>query len=64
MAGHAGIVLNPEKFQFCQREVNFAGFRISSGSVSPLPKYLDAIKDFPRPINITGMQSWFSLVSG
>ena len=62
-AGRAGIVLNPEKFQFCQREVDFAGFRISSGLVQPLPKYLDAIRDFPRPVSITDIRSWFGLVN-
>ena len=45
--GKSGIVLNPEKFQFCTKDVEFAGFRISSTRVAPLAKYLDAIKLFP-----------------
>ena len=28
-----------------------------------LPKYLDAIRDFHSPVNITGVRSWFSLVN-
>ena len=49
ITGHAGIVLNPQKFQFCKRIVDFAGFRLSETSVEPLPKYLEAIKNFPTP---------------
>ena len=29
VAGHAGIVLNPSKFQFSQVDADFAGFRIT-----------------------------------
>ena len=43
-------MLNPDKFQFGQRTVDFAGFRISESSIEPLPKYLDAIRDFPTPL--------------
>ena len=49
LVGSAGVVLNPEKFQFAKREVSFAGFRISDKNISPLPKYLDAIRTFPTP---------------
>ena len=61
-AGKSGIVLNPEKFQFCNK-VEFAGFRISNTRVSPLPKYLDAIKLFSTPTNITDIRLWFGLVN-
>ena len=43
LVGRSGIVLNPSKFQFAQRSVDFAGFRISESCVEPLPKYLNAI---------------------
>ena len=61
--GSAGIVLNPAKFQFCQREVNFAGFRITDESIEPLPKYIDAIRSFPTPQNRTDIRSWFGLIN-
>ena len=63
LAGNNGIVINPEKFQFSQPTVDFAGFRISNNSVEPLPKYIDAINQFPTPKNITDIQSWFGLVN-
>ena len=61
--GRAGIVLNAEKFQFAQRSVDFAGFRISESSIEPLPKYIDAIRDFPTPTSTTDVRSWFGLVN-
>ena len=51
--GKSGIVLNPSKFQFAQKAIEFAGFRISDECIEPLPKYLDAIRDFPTPCNTT-----------
>ena len=61
--GQAGIVLNPDKFQFAERSVDFAGFRVSDSTIEPLPKYLDAIRDFPSPISTMDIRSWFGLVN-
>ena len=59
----SGVVLNPEKFQFAQREVDFAGCRITEERIDPLPKFFNAIKDFPTPTNATDIKSWFGLVN-
>lgn len=61
--GQAGIVLNPDKFQFAERSVDFAGFRVSDCTIEPLPKYLDAIREFPLPTATTDIRSWFGLVN-
>ena len=61
--GRNGITLNPDKFVFCQGEVEFAGFTVSMNSVRPCSKYLKAINDFPTPRNITDIRSWFGLVN-
>ena len=61
--GQAGIVLNPDKFQFAEKSVDFAGFRVSTSTIEPLPKYLDAIRDFPTPTSTTDIRSWFGLVN-
>ena len=53
MLGEAGIVVNPEKLQFAQKTVEFAGFRVTDSSTEPLPKYLDAIREFTTPKNIS-----------
>ena len=61
--GQSGIVLNPDKFQFSGRKVDFAGFRVSDTTIEPLPKYLDAIRDFPSPVSTSDIRSWFGLVN-
>ena len=49
LMGREGIIINPSKFQFAEKQVDFAGFTITEDEVKPLPKYLDAIRDFPQP---------------
>ena len=58
-----GIVLSPEKFEFSAHQIDFAGFRVTDTGVKPLPKYLDAIRTFPKPTNISDIRSWFGLVN-
>ena len=63
ICGNHGIVLNPKKFVFAQESVEFAGFTITKDSVKPSPKYLSAIRDFPTPVSLTDVRSWFGLVN-
>ena len=63
MMGNAGAVLNPDKFQFAERSVDFAGFHITETTTEPLPKYLDAIRAFPTPKCTKDIRSWFGLVN-
>ena len=58
-----GITLNKEKFQFCQDNVEFAGLNITTDGIQPSVKTLQAIKNFPKPTNITGARSWFGLIN-
>ena len=59
----SGVVLNPEKVQFSQETVDFAGFCITPDTVDPLPKYLDAIWEYTTPRNISDIKSWFGLAN-
>ena len=52
LVGCSGIVLNPSKFQFVQRLVHLAGFRISESCVELLPTYLNTIQQFFMPKKI------------
>ena len=61
--GRNGVILNPNKFQFALDEVDFTAFKITMTEVKPLLKYIKAIKDFPRPKNISDIRSWFGLVN-
>ena len=63
LCGKNGIVLNPEKLQFSCNEVDFTSFHITGSTVTPRPKYIEAIDQFPRPANITDIRAWFGLVN-
>ena len=57
LCGRNGIVLNPDKFQFAQDTVDFAGFTIGLNTIAPCERYISAIRDFPRPKTITDIRS-------
>ena len=61
--GRHGITLTPEKFRFAQDEVEFAGFEITNDTVRPCKRYITAIADFPTPLSLTDIRSWFGLVN-
>ena len=57
-----GITLNPKKFQFAQDTVDFAGLTIIPTNIRPSKKFLDAIRNFLTPTDITDARAWFGLV--
>ena len=61
--GASGVVLNPDKFKFAEKEVDFAGFHITEDSVGPMSKFFDAILNFPSLKSTTDVRSWFGLVN-
>lgn len=63
LTGKEGITLNPKKFQFSKREIDFAGFRVTENEMKPLPKYLDTIESFPQPKSIKNIRAWLGLVN-
>ena len=63
LCGRNGVSLNPTKFVFAKETVEFAGFEITSNSVRPAPRFLQSIRDFPTPKNVTDIRSWFGLVN-
>ena len=58
----AGILFSEKKFQFCSKNVEFLGFQLDGDTVRPTATFLEAIRDFPRPKDVTGIRSWFGLV--
>ena len=63
LVGKEGVTLNPKKFQFGQKVIDFAGFRVTEDEVKPLPKYIDTIRSFPQPKSIKDIRAWFGLVN-
>ena len=62
MTGNHGIIQNPDKFVWGVRELEFVGFWVAEDGVKPTAETLQAISEFPRPSDITGVRSWFGLV--
>ena len=58
-----GVVFNPSKFKFSQREIDFAGFHITQDGIKPAQSMLDAISSFPTPTTIKDARAWFGLVN-
>ena len=63
ICGRNGITFYLAKFVFPSDTVAFAGFQVTSDSITPCPKYLQTILNFPRPKNITDIRSWFGLLN-
>ena len=63
LVGKNGIILNPDKFQFAAESVDWAGIRLTTDKVEPLPAHVQAIREYPTPRNITDMRSYFALVN-
>ncbi len=57
------ISLNREKFKFCQTEIQFAGFKLTSEGYSVSSEITDAIAKFPSPSSRTDLRSFCGLVN-
>ena len=60
--GKAGMLYNEAKFQYCQKEVNYLGFRITEKGIFPGEDMINSIRDFPRPSDLTSTRAFFGLV--
>ncbi|XP_045122674.1 uncharacterized protein LOC123511117 [Portunus trituberculatus] len=61
----AGVTLKPEKFRFCQREVDFVGYHLAWDTYKPTEERLSAVRDFKMPDkpSITDVRSWFGFIN-
>ena len=57
------MVFSPTKIAFAREEVEFAGILISNVGIKPTKKYIQAIKTFPTPWNISDVRMWFGLIN-
>ena len=51
-----GLILNPQKCKFGQPKIEFLGHLINKNGASPLPNKVEAIKQFPQPCSVKGLQ--------
>ena len=61
--GKAGLVMNLDRFQFAQETVTFAGMEITKNAIRPAGEYLDAIRNFPVPKNISLLRSFYGMIN-
>ena len=54
------LTLNIKKRRFGMREIEFLGFIISEGGIKPGELKVEAIKNFPRPINVHHLLIYWS----
>ena len=62
LTGQHEIVQNPKKFVFGREEIEFVGFWIAKDGIRPTEEMRSAIANFPRPVDVTGVRSWYGLV--
>ena len=60
-----GVTLNPEKFRFSRKEVEFCGFLVGWNGYRLCDDMISAIKNFPMPESptITDIRAWFGVVN-
>jgi hypothetical protein len=61
--GKEGLVMNSDKFQFGQDTVEFAGMQVTENGVRPAREFLESIKSFPAPSNISEVGSYFGMIN-
>ena len=57
------VKVNWEKSQFFVKEVEYLGHVISGEGIRPSEKKLEAIKEAPRPTNVTQLQAFLGLIN-
>ena len=65
LCANNGITINPEKFRFGQKEVDFVGYHVGWNSYRASNDMLNSIKQFPMPENptISDIRAWFGLIN-
>ena len=58
-----GLIVNAQKSQIAQSEVNYLGHLIRKNSVAPLPNKVKAIKKIKSPTNVQQLQRIFGMIN-
>ena len=58
-----GLVINPDKCVFGQKEVNYLGHRISPVGVLPLPEKVSAVNDCPPPKSRRQLRRFLGMIN-
>ena len=58
-----GLKLKPTKCHFARKEVEYLGHVITADGVSPSPKLVVAVKEFPNPKNVKEVRRFLGMAS-
>ena len=60
-----GVTLNPKKFEFCRKDLDFCGFHLSWDGFRPSDDTISSIRKFPMPEKptVTDIRAWYGLVN-
>jgi transposase InsO family protein len=56
-----GLVINQDKCVFGRASLEFLGHQVQAGGISPLPDRVAAVRSFPRPTCVVGLQAFLGL---
>ena len=59
----AGLKLKPSKCRFVRSEVEYLGHLITPEGLKPNSKLVEAVKEFPRPSDVSGVRRFLGLAS-
>ena len=57
------MVFSTDEFQFAGKEVDFAGITITMEGTKLTNKYVETIRNFPTPKNISEVRGWYGLIN-
>ena len=57
----SNLQLNPDKCEFLRDKVCYLGHMLNIKGVSPDPRKLKAVREFPQPKNINNIRHFFGL---
>lgn len=61
--GGAGLQLKPQKCELFKSEILYLGFRISGRGISPDPKKVDSVKNWPVPCNVSDVRTFLGFAN-
>jgi hypothetical protein len=59
----AGLRLKPKKCKFSQRSVTYVGHVVAADGVATDPQKLEAVRDYPVPVDVKSLRSFLGLAS-
>ena len=60
---HHGVKIKLEKCSWFQQKVDFLGHEVSTTGVKKDPKYVEKVKNFPRPETVRQLQEFMGLIN-